>query len=81
MKGRVVVQGWGQVPGIGCDCTYAPVCHIQSIRMALAIAAHENWGVLQLDVQTAFRNASVQEELYVRTPPGCGSVDAATGLP
>ena len=49
--------------------------------MALTIAAHENWEVLQLDVQTAFLNASVQEEVYVTTPPGYGSVDAATGLP
>ena len=81
LKGRVVVQGWGQVPGIDCGCTYAPVCRIQSIRMALAIAAHENWEVLQLDVQAAFLNASVQEEVYVKTPPGYGSVDAATGLP
>ena len=29
LKGRVVVQGWGQVPGIDCGCTYAPVCRIQ----------------------------------------------------
>ena len=49
--------------------------------MALAIAAHENWEVLQLDVQTAFLNANVQEEVYVKTPPGHGSVNAATGLP
>ena len=28
-----------------------------------------------------FLNASVQEEVYVKTPPGYGSVDAATVLP
>ena len=51
LKGRLVVQGWGQVPGIDLGCTYARVCRIQSIRMALAIAARENWEVIQLDVQ------------------------------
>ena len=49
--------------------------------MTLAIAAHKKLEVVQLDVQTAFPNASVQEEVYVKTPPGCGSVNAATGLP
>ena len=72
LKGRVVVQGWRQVPGIDCRWTYAPVCRIQSIWMAVAIAVHENWEVLQLDVQTACHNASVQEEVYVKTPPGYG---------
>ena len=46
LKGRVVVQGWGQVSGIDCGSTYLPVCHIQSICMALAIAASEDWEVL-----------------------------------
>ena len=81
LKGTVVFQGWGQVPGNDCGCTYAPVCRIQSIRMALAIAASEDWKVLQLDVQTAFLNAEVQEEGYVKTPPRYESLDATTGLP
>ena len=49
--------------------------------MALAIAASENWKVLQLDVQTAFQDAEVQEEVYVRTPPAYESLDATTGCP
>ena len=70
LKGGVVVRGWGQVPGIDCSWTYLPVCCIQSICMAPAIAASDDWAVLQLDVQTAFLNAEVQEEVYVTTPPG-----------
>ena len=81
LKGRVVVQGWGQVLGIDCGCTYLPLCRIQSICMALAIAASEDWEVLQLDVQTAFLNAEVQEEVYVRAPPGYEPLDATTGRP
>ena len=60
LKGRVLAQGWGQIPGVDCGCTYAPVCRIQSIRMVLTTAANEDWKILQLDVQTAFLNASVQ---------------------
>ena len=61
LKGRVVVQSWGQAPEIDCGCTYASVCRIQSIHMALAVAAREDWEVLQLDVQTTFLRAEVQE--------------------
>ena len=27
-KGRVVVLGWGQVPGVDCGGTFAPVCRL-----------------------------------------------------
>ena len=38
-KGRVVVLGWGQVPGVDCGGTFTPVCRLQSIRLVLTIAA------------------------------------------
>ena len=41
-KGRIVVLGWGQVPGRDCGSTFAPVCRLQSIRMVLAIVAEYN---------------------------------------
>ena len=49
--------------------------------MALALAASEDWEVFQLDVQTAFLNAEIQEEVYVKTPSGYESLDATTGRP
>ena len=56
-KGRVVVQGWSQVPGIDCGGTYAPVCRLQSIRMLLAVVAALGWSAQQLDVVTVLLNA------------------------
>ena len=38
--------------------------------MVLAIAAEKEWDVMQLDVQTAFLNADVDEEVYVKMAPG-----------
>ena len=69
-KGQVVVLGWGQVPGIGCGGTFAPVCRLQSIRMVLAVAAEFDFECWQLDNNTAFLNAKVEEEVYVKMAPG-----------
>ena len=62
-RGRVVVLGWGQVPGVDCGGTFAPVCRLQSIRMVLAIAAEFDFECWQLDYNTAFLNAKVEEDV------------------
>ena len=49
--------------------------------MSLVIATHNDWDVLQLDAPTAILNTCVKEKVDVKTPPGYGSADAATGLP
>ncbi|CAN0562946.1 unnamed protein product, partial [Laminaria digitata] len=79
-KGRVVVLGWGQLPGIDCGSTFAPVCRLQSIRMVLAIAAEYNLECWQLDYNTAFLNADVTEEVYVKMAPGYEKFDE-NGVP
>ena len=60
-KGRLVVLGWSQVPGIACGGTFAPVCRLQTIQMVLTFAAELDYDVYMLDVQTAFLNADVEE--------------------
>ena len=79
-KGRVVVQAWGQVSGRDCGGTFSPVCRIQSIGMVLATAAEKGWTVWQLDVQSAFLYADV-DEVWVKMAPGYEAKDEATGVP
>ena len=69
-KGRLVMLGWSQVPGIDCGGTFAPVCRLQSIRMVLAIAVELGYRVYMLDVPTAFLNADVEEEVFGKMAPG-----------
>ena len=69
-KGRVVVLGWSQVPGIDCGGTFAPVCRLQSIRMVLAIAAELDYEAYMLDVLTTFLNADVEGVVFGITAPG-----------
>ena len=39
-KGRLVAQGWNQVPGLDCGSTFAPVCRLPSVRMMACIVVH-----------------------------------------
>ena len=68
-KARLVAKEWNRVPGSDCGGTFAPVCRLQSIRTVLAIAADMNWGIVQLDVKTAFLYADIEEDVFVETAP------------
>jgi len=69
-KARLVVQGFSQTEGIDYFETFAPVVSITTIRMMLALAAVNQWKLDQMDVETAFLNSTVEEDIYVRQAPG-----------
>ena len=62
-KRRLIVLGWAQVSGIDCGGTFATVCRLQFFRMMLTIVADLDYEALMLDVQTAFLDADVKEEV------------------
>ena len=69
-KGRLVARGFMQREGIDFGATYAPVVDGVSLRCVLAIAAVENLECRIMDVETAFLNAPLDEEIYVKVPLG-----------
>ena len=79
-KGRLIVQGFSQIPGVDRGGTFAPVFRLQSIRMMLAIAVELDYDMHMLDVLTAFLNADVEEDVFVKMAPGYETNDEA-GVP
>jgi len=69
-KARLVAQGYNQVPGRDCGETFAPVHKLSSLRAVLALAAAKDWHLEQMDVETAFLNAPVRGDVYVKQPQG-----------
>eukprot|EP00873_Tetraselmis_striata_P004598 jgi/Tetstr1/424862/TSEL_001492.t1 len=71
-KARFVVLGNHQRPGIDFDSTklYAPVVSFVSIRILLALAVYLRRRIYNMDVTTAFLNAKVTEEIYIKLPRG-----------
>lgn len=69
-KARLVAQGYNQEEGIDYDETFAPVARLESIRLLLAFACYNNIKLFQMDVKSAFLNGYIQEEVFVKQPPG-----------
>jgi hypothetical protein len=67
-KSRLVSKGFQQVHGIDYDETFAPVVKMDSICLALSIAAAKGWEVHQMDVKNAFLHDDLSEEIYMEKP-------------
>jgi hypothetical protein len=74
-KARYVAKGFKQVHGVDYFDTYSPVTRMTTIRTFLAIASLEDWELESMDVDTAFLNAAIDEEIYVSQPEGFQTTD------
>jgi hypothetical protein len=69
-KARLVAQGFSQVEGLHFGETFAPVAHLEAIRILLAFAVSKGFKLYQMDVKSAFLNGIIQQTVYVRQPLG-----------
>jgi hypothetical protein len=67
---RLVAQGFSQKEGIDHEETFAPVARLEAVRILLAFSMAKRFKLHQMDVKSAFLNGVLEEELYVRQPPG-----------
>jgi hypothetical protein len=69
-KARLIAQGFSQVEGLDFGETFAPVAHLETIRILLAFTTSKGFKLYQMDVKSAFLNGVIHEEIYIRQPPG-----------
>ena len=69
-KARLVAKGFFQKEGIDYVDTYSPVAKFISIKILLAIVAHFNLELYQMDVKTTFLNGELKETIYMQQPEG-----------
>ena len=69
-KARFVAKGYLQSFGIDYFETFAPVAKMKSIKLILSIVAKDDLELHQMDYETAFLNARLEEKIYMEQPEG-----------
>ncbi len=69
-KAQWVAKGYSQLPGVDFNKTFAPVIQLENLQLLLAIATALNLKVHQMDMDNAFLNANLSEEIYMQQPEG-----------
>ncbi|KAK1687082.1 hypothetical protein QYE76_047930 [Lolium multiflorum] len=69
-KARLVAKGFTQREGIDYNETFSPVSSKDSFRIVMALVAHFDLELHQMDVKTAFLNGDLDEDVYMTQPEG-----------
>ena len=65
-----MAKGFTQREGIDYNETFSPVLCKDSFRIIMALVAHYDLELHQIDVKTAFLNGDLKENIYMAQPKG-----------
>lgn len=65
-KARLVAQGYSQAADFDFTETFRPVVKPTTIRVILNINIFNSWTIKQSDVNNAFSNGDLKEDIYIK---------------
>ncbi|MCO5590431.1 hypothetical protein L7F22_044401 [Adiantum nelumboides] len=68
-KARLVARGFTQEHGVDYQETFSPTLGLSTFRVLMALGAYYNLEIHQMNVQTAFLNGFLKEDIYMAQPP------------
>lgn len=77
-KARLVRKVFMQIERVDFSTVFSPVSKINTVRLVLELMASKGWTPMFLDIEAAFLNPLLDQELYVSQPEGfkmAGKVD------
>jgi hypothetical protein len=66
----MIAKGYKQHYGIDYEDTFSPMVKAATIRLVLSLAVSFGRNLRQLDVQNVFLHGNIEEEVFMRQPPG-----------
>nr|GEV65250.1 hypothetical protein [Tanacetum cinerariifolium] len=69
-KARLIAKGYTKTHGIDYEETFSLVAKIKSIRIMLVIATFHDYKIWQIDVNAAFLNRKLTEDVFMAQPEG-----------
>jgi hypothetical protein len=69
-KARLVARGFSQTQGVDFTETFAPTLRMETIRFLINYALKNNLETHHMDVNAAFLNGELSEEIYMKLPDG-----------
>ena len=72
-KARFVAKGFTEREGIDYTETFSPVSKKNSLQIIMALVAHFDFDLHQMDVKMTFLNGNLEEEVYMKQPEGFSS--------
>ncbi|CAB1115707.1 unnamed protein product [Ectocarpus sp. CCAP 1310/34] len=71
-KARLVARGDMQRASIDFGELFAPTVSVSSVRLLAALACEQNLDLCHFDIQQAFVQSELEEDVFMRLPQGCG---------
>ena len=64
-KARLAAKDYKQKAKIDYDKVFTPIARLETIRLIISLATQNKWKIYQMDVNTTFLNAILEEEVFI----------------